>query len=319
MPFLELILNGARSTVLRGRRAGFLRYSNDPLTYLARLVQNRACFERTPFLCRAATGRFIGAPVGLLSSTEESWNLYGCYGPPGMLSSTVLHPVTSTHIGGRRQAVVRTLPGCWSSVGRMLGEHPQTYWLLTESGKAPTHMSSELRPTPVSVLTGAERLVQRAPPEFRPKCDRVDFKHKIRSTPGRMWNSATFGRSTNSAGDRWICDVGITKVLVKSHSGLRYFLRSFGWNLVQLLGNFQRYFTNFLISWFFTPNSQWQNPEEWRYQYWPLISAIFQTRQNTNFYLHYRNTLYTGWPRKNSTTLIVKFKDIINNTELIFI
>ena len=28
---------------------------------------------------------------------------------------------------------------------------------------------------------------------------------------------------------------------------------------------------------------------------------------------------YTGWPRKNATTLIVNFKDIINKTELIFL
>ena len=28
---------------------------------------------------------------------------------------------------------------------------------------------------------------------------------------------------------------------------------------------------------------------------------------------------YTGWPRKNVTTLIVNFKDIINKTESIFI
>ena len=28
---------------------------------------------------------------------------------------------------------------------------------------------------------------------------------------------------------------------------------------------------------------------------------------------------YTGWPRKNATTLIVNFKDIINKTELVFI
>ena len=32
-------------------------------------------------------------------------------------------------------------------------------------------------------------------------------------------------------------------------------------------------------------------------------------------YLH----VYTGWPRKNATTLIVNFKDIITKTELIFI
>ena len=66
---------------------------------------------------------------------------------------------------------------------------------------------------PVSLLTGAGRFLitsfRRAPPEPRPKCDRVHFKQKIRSTPWWIWNSATFGRSTISAGDRWICDVGI--------------------------------------------------------------------------------------------------------------
>ena len=45
-------------------------------------------------------------------------------------------------------------------------------------------MSSGLHPTPISLLTGAGRLVQRAPP--RPKCDRVDFNRKIRSTPWRI-------------------------------------------------------------------------------------------------------------------------------------
>ena len=29
--------------------------------------------------------------------------------------------------------------------------------------------------------------------------------------------------------------------------------------------------------------------------------------------------MYTGWPRKNATTLIVNFKDIMNKTELIFV
>ena len=132
--------------MLRGCRAGFLRYSNEPLPYTS-----RAGFECTPFLCWAAIGRLIRAPAGLLSST-------------------------STHIGGRRQAVGWSLPGCRLTPGRVLGEHQQTYWLLTESQTAPAHMSSKLRPTHVSVLTGAGRLVQRAPPELRPKCDRVDFE-----------------------------------------------------------------------------------------------------------------------------------------------
>ena len=28
---------------------------------------------------------------------------------------------------------------------------------------------------------------------------------------------------------------------------------------------------------------------------------------------------YTGWPRKNTTTLIVNFKNIVNETELLFL
>ena len=28
---------------------------------------------------------------------------------------------------------------------------------------------------------------------------------------------------------------------------------------------------------------------------------------------------YTGWPRKNATTLIINFKDIVNQTDLFFI
>ena len=109
--------------MLRGRRAEFLRNSIDPLPYLARLVQIRACFERTPFWCRAAVGRLKRAPAGLLSSTEEfapnsmavtwfswqSWNLSGCYGPPGMLS------FTSRNIHAHR----RTQAGCWAEPARM--------------------------------------------------------------------------------------------------------------------------------------------------------------------------------------------------------
>ena len=139
LTFLLALKFERRSTVLRGRRARFLRYSNEPLPYLARLVQSRAGFERTPFMCWAAVGRLIRAPAGLLSST-------------------------STHIGGRRQAVGRSLPGCRPTPSRVLGEHRQTYWLLTESRTAPALMSSELCPTHVSVLTGAGRLVIDIPP-----------------------------------------------------------------------------------------------------------------------------------------------------------
>ena len=33
----------------------------------------------------------------------------------------------------------------------------------------------------------------------------------------------------------------------------------------------------------------------------------------------FRKIIYTGWPRKNATTLIVNFKNIIDETELLFI
>ena len=122
--------------MLRGRRAGFLRYSNEP----SRI---------SPDLCKVGW-----ASSALRSCVERPSG--GLYGPrPG---SSRQHPRTS------------------EVAGRLLDEHRQTYWLLTESRTAPAHMSSELRPTHVSVLTGAGRLVQRAPPELRPKCDRVDFE-----------------------------------------------------------------------------------------------------------------------------------------------
>ena len=55
-----------------------------------------------------------------------------------------------------------------------------------------------------------------------------------------------------------------------------------------------------------------------RHNFW----SVFQTRgrgildqKKKKIYIY----IYIGWPRKNATTLIVNFKDIINNTELIFI
>ena len=100
------------------------------------------------------------------------------------------------------------------SVARVSGGRRQIYQLPTETRKALAPISTGLRSTPVSSLTGAGRFLitsfRSAPPEPRPKCDRVHFKQKIRSTPWRIRNSATFGLFTISAGDRWICDVGIT-------------------------------------------------------------------------------------------------------------
>ena len=93
----------------------------------------------------------------------------------------------------------------------------QIYSLPTETRKAPTPISTGLRTTPISLLTGAGRFLitsfRRAPPEPRPKCDRVHFYPKKCLTPWQIWYSPTFGRSTISAGDHWICDVGIMKHL----------------------------------------------------------------------------------------------------------
>ena len=113
---------------------------------------------------------------------------------------------------GRRRTPGRTSGGARPSVARVSGGRRQIYSLPTETRKAPAPISTGLRMTPVSLLTAVGRFLitsfRRAPPEPRPKCDRVHFKQKIRPTPWRIWNSATFGRSTISAGDRWICDVG---------------------------------------------------------------------------------------------------------------
>ena len=109
-----------------------------------------------------------------------------------------------------RQDVGRSPPGCQAGVDRFTNYRPKL-------GKAPAPISTGLRTTPISLLTGtgAGRFLitsfRRAPPEPRPKCERVHFKQKIRSTPWQIWYSATFGRSTILAGERWICDVGIKK------------------------------------------------------------------------------------------------------------
>ena len=100
-----------------------------------------------------------------------------------------------------RQDVGRSPPERRLSVDRFTNYRPQTR-------KAPAPISTGFCTIPVCLLTGAGRFLitrfRRAPPEPRPKCDRANFKQKIRSTPWRIPNSATFGRSTISAGDRWI-------------------------------------------------------------------------------------------------------------------
>ena len=68
---------------------------------------------------------------------------------------------------------------------------PGDFWSLVFEGH---------RPSPVQNVTGY-----------------ISSK-KNNSTPWRIWHSATFGRSTISAGDRWICDVGIRRFYFSSHT-----------------------------------------------------------------------------------------------------
>ena len=48
-------------------------------------------------------------------------------------------------------------------------------------------------------------------------------------------------------------------------------------------------------------------------------SKVYSPEPFQYLYSYWLICLYTGWPRKNATILIVNFKDIINKTELIFI
>ena len=71
-----------------------------------------------------------------------------------------------------RQAGRRTEPA------RVSAGHRQTYWSSTETRTAPALSSSWLCPTPVSLLTGAGRLFQRAPPEPRQNVTGYRFQAK---------------------------------------------------------------------------------------------------------------------------------------------
>ena len=109
-------------------------------------------------------------------------------------------------VGGRRAEPARASPGCRAGVNRFTNYRPKL-------GRRPPLYRPSFARLPLVYWRVARRFLitsfRRAPPEPCPKCDRVHFKQKICSTPWRIWNSATFGRSTISAGDRWICDVGI--------------------------------------------------------------------------------------------------------------
>ena len=111
-------------------------------------------------------------------SSWQSLSLCGCYGPPGMLSCTS----RNSHAHRRTQAgrwaePARVSVECWAGIDRPIDQWPKL-------GRRPPICRAG--PTPVSVLTGAGRLVKRAPPEPRPKCDRVDFRRK--NTLGSLAN-----------------------------------------------------------------------------------------------------------------------------------
>ena len=187
---------------------------------------------------RAAARRLLTGPSCQLrrnlAQTRCPWQLLGLLGNHGVYMAVTGFtlcllqeaPCTSrytsryaaTHIRGRRQDVGRSLPKCPPGVGRA-----STDLLIIDrnlDGARPyverASPDSRHARIPVSLLTGAGRFVQRAPPT----CARVDFKRKIRSTPWRIWNSAIFGRSTNSAGDRWMCDVGISAYILNDDNHL---------------------------------------------------------------------------------------------------
>ena len=182
------IQNGARPTSLRAKKRIFARMTAGVCSITAAsaaIFRDRPAFagHRNLFLIQGFSNGWI-SDLRNMTCTNFRCAIYAR--------------------SGRRRTPGRTSGGARPSVARVSGGRQ----LPTETRKAPALISTGLRTTPVSLLTGAGRFLitsfRRAPPEPRPKCDRVHFKQKIRSTPWRIWNSATFGRSTISAGDRWI-------------------------------------------------------------------------------------------------------------------
>ena len=120
--------NGGRQSCAATAQGSFDTQTT-PSHNLTELVQCRACLERTPFWCRAALGGLYGLRPGssrqLRNLPQTPWQLLGLRGNPGiylavmgLLECCHLHPVTSTHIGGCRQDVGRSLPGWRPGVGR---------------------------------------------------------------------------------------------------------------------------------------------------------------------------------------------------------
>ena len=177
-PSQSIIRNGARLTALRAIKRIFARMTAGVCSITAgsaAIFRDRPAFagHRNLFLIQ----RFSNGRISDLRN---------------MTCTNFRCPIYAR--SGRRRTPGRTSGGARMNVARVSGGRRQIYYLPTETRKAPAPISTGLRTTPVSLLTGAGRILitsfRRAPPEPRPKCDRVHFKQKLRSTP---WRNLKFG------------------------------------------------------------------------------------------------------------------------------
>ena len=184
------IQNGARTTSLRAKKRIFARMTARVCSITAgsaAIFRDRPAFagHRNLFLMQ----RFSNGRISDLRN---------------MTCTNFRCPIYAR--SGRRVEPARASPGCRAGVDRFnnyrpkLGRRPPVYRpgfarLPLDYRRAPGDFWSLVfegqRPSPVQNVTGY-----------------ISSK-KIRSIPWRIWNSATFERSTISAGDRWICDLGI--------------------------------------------------------------------------------------------------------------
>ena len=169
------IQNGARLTSLRAKKRIFARMTAGVCSTTAgsaAIFRDRPAFagHRNLFLIqRFSNGRI--SDLRNMTSTNFRCPIYARSGRRRTPGRTP---------GGARPSVA----GCRAGVDRFTNYRPKL------GRRPPAPISTGLRTTPVSLLTGAGRFLiticRRVPPEPRPKCDRVHFKHKIRSTPWRI-------------------------------------------------------------------------------------------------------------------------------------
>ena len=178
------IQNGARPTSLRAKKRIFARMTAGVCSITAgsaAIFRDRPAFagHRNLFLIQ----RFSNGRISDLRN---------------MTCTNFRCPIYAR--SGRWAEPARASPGCRAGVDR---------WF--------TNYRPKLGRRPPLYRPGFARLpivYWRAPGDFWSlvfEGHRPSPVQNVRSTPWRIWNSATFGRSTISAGDRWICDVGISR------------------------------------------------------------------------------------------------------------